>query len=164
MEVAEEHPIPMGLGLAALGMLAGLLLPRTRREDELMGAEADAMKHRAVEFAGDVADEAQSAAQDTAIAARAEAERQGLTKDELAEKSARVVNEANRAARDTENEEGLAPRQMADKVRRVAEATKDAAAEQIEERTESTKEKTEAHAKEGKQDVKQAASEKSHRP
>ena len=37
----EEYPLAVGIGFAALGALVGVLLPRTRREDELLGEHSD---------------------------------------------------------------------------------------------------------------------------
>ena len=37
----EEYPLAVGIGFAALGALIGVLLPRTRREDELLGEQSD---------------------------------------------------------------------------------------------------------------------------
>ncbi|HET7239227.1 MAG TPA: hypothetical protein VFI76_09375, partial [Terrimicrobiaceae bacterium] len=37
----EEYPLAVGIGFAALGALIGVLLPRTRREDELLGEHSD---------------------------------------------------------------------------------------------------------------------------
>jgi hypothetical protein len=37
----EEYPLAVGFGFAALEALIGVLLPRTRREDELLGEHSD---------------------------------------------------------------------------------------------------------------------------
>jgi len=37
----HEYPLGVGIGFAAIGALLGLLLPRTRREDELLGERSD---------------------------------------------------------------------------------------------------------------------------
>ena len=37
----DEYPLAVGVAFAALGALAGLVIPRTRREDELMGERSD---------------------------------------------------------------------------------------------------------------------------
>ena len=37
----EEYPLAVGVGFAALGALIGVLLPGTRREDELLGEHSD---------------------------------------------------------------------------------------------------------------------------
>ena len=37
----EEYPLAVGVGFAALGALIGVLLPRTRQEDELLGEQSD---------------------------------------------------------------------------------------------------------------------------
>jgi uncharacterized protein DUF3618 len=47
--VAEENPIGLALGGVAAGFLAGMLLPRTRMEDERIGPIADQVKEKALE-------------------------------------------------------------------------------------------------------------------
>jgi len=47
--VAEENPIGLALGGVAAGFLAGMLLPKTRIEDERVGPIADQVKEKAVE-------------------------------------------------------------------------------------------------------------------
>jgi len=43
----REHPVAIGAAIAAIGALAGALLPGSRQEDRLMGESADAVKERA---------------------------------------------------------------------------------------------------------------------
>lgn len=47
--VAQENPLGLALGGAAVGFLAGLLAPTSRIEDERMGSLADEVKDRAAE-------------------------------------------------------------------------------------------------------------------
>ena len=47
--VAEENPIGLALGGVAAGFLAGMLLPKTRLEDERVGPIAAEVKEKAVE-------------------------------------------------------------------------------------------------------------------
>lgn len=47
--VAEENPIGLALGGVAAGFLAGMLLPKTRLEDERVGPIATEVKEKAVE-------------------------------------------------------------------------------------------------------------------
>ncbi|MFT5470091.1 MAG: ElaB/YqjD/DUF883 family membrane-anchored ribosome-binding protein [Verrucomicrobiales bacterium] len=42
-DIAKENPIAVGGGILALGLLAGLLIPRTRTEDKLMGGISDGL-------------------------------------------------------------------------------------------------------------------------
>ncbi len=47
--VAEENPIGLALGGVAAGFLAGMLLPKTRLENERVGPIASEVKQKAVE-------------------------------------------------------------------------------------------------------------------
>lgn len=101
----RAHPLAFGAAAAAAGILAGLLLPRTRREDELMGEESDDLELRASRRVREtVAHGAESAAA-AARAAGEEAERQGLSPRKVKEKVESAVREGARAAK----EEGKEP-------------------------------------------------------
>jgi hypothetical protein len=47
--LAKESPLALAIGGAAVGFLAGLLVPSTRVEDERMGSLADEVKDRAAQ-------------------------------------------------------------------------------------------------------------------
>lgn len=53
----EENPIMVGVAGLAAGLLIGALLPRTRRENELMGPYADDLRREGTRYAKDVAQE-----------------------------------------------------------------------------------------------------------
>lgn len=72
-EFIEERPLTAGVAALALGVLVGLLIPRTRREDELMGEQSEAFIKRtkamgedAVKRGEHVAEEAMDAAAEAA--------------------------------------------------------------------------------------------------
>ena len=82
-EFAEERPLTVGIGALALGLVAGLLIPRTQKEDRLMGQQSEQFMHAAREKGQElyergkhVAEEAMDAA---AEAASEESQKQGLT-------------------------------------------------------------------------------------
>lgn len=85
----NEYPLATGAAALAAGILAGLAMPRSRREDHLFGEYAHELKHRA----GDVAGEAMHR---TKLAA----EREGLAphslKDQAKDLANRVGQSANR--------------------------------------------------------------------
>lgn len=71
--VAQDNPVGLAIGAAAVGFVAGLLIPSTRVEDEKMGDVADRVKEQAkqtgqeaLERGKDVAQQAASSAADTA--------------------------------------------------------------------------------------------------
>ena len=55
-DTAERNPLGLAVGGAAVGFLAGLLLPSTRLEDEHMGEMADQIKDTAREAGHDALD------------------------------------------------------------------------------------------------------------
>jgi hypothetical protein len=71
--LAQENPLGLAIGAAAIGFLAGLAMPSTRVEDERLGPVADEVKDRvretgqeALERGKEVAREAASSAADAA--------------------------------------------------------------------------------------------------
>ncbi len=73
VSVAQENPLGLALGAVGIGLLAGLLVPSTRIEDEKLGPVADDVKDKvretgeeALEHGKQVAQEAAGAAKETA--------------------------------------------------------------------------------------------------
>jgi gas vesicle protein len=69
--VAQENPLGLAIGAAAVGFLAGMLVPSTRVEDEKIGPMADQVKEQvrqtgqeALEHGREIAQEAAGAAKD----------------------------------------------------------------------------------------------------
>jgi gas vesicle protein len=67
--VARENPVGLAVGAAAVGFLAGTLLPGTRFEDERIGEQADQFKDRAREIGGSAVEHGKAVASDAADAA-----------------------------------------------------------------------------------------------
>jgi ElaB/YqjD/DUF883 family membrane-anchored ribosome-binding protein len=67
--IAQENPLGLAIGAAAVGFLAGLLVPTTRIEDEKIGPMADTIKDQAKETAQVALDHGKDAAQEAAQAA-----------------------------------------------------------------------------------------------
>lgn len=70
--MAKENPLGLAIGGAAVGFLAGLLLPHTRMEDEKLGPVAEDVReavmetgHEAIERGKEVAQEAGQSAMET---------------------------------------------------------------------------------------------------
>ena len=87
VDASDEYPIAMGVGFLAAGVLLGLALPHSRKEDQWLGQVADRTKHQArqqiesraqelMERGKQVASAATSAATQ---AAKDTAQQQGLT-------------------------------------------------------------------------------------
>ncbi|HEY7512574.1 MAG TPA: hypothetical protein VIG50_20095 [Vicinamibacteria bacterium] len=86
----REEPLAVGLGALAVGVLAGLMLPATRREDEMLGEARDRKVDRAREAAREALDRGKQVAR-TAVdrakeTVKEEVERQQLTPRAVAER------------------------------------------------------------------------------
>ena len=106
---AEAHPVEVGLGCLALGLIVGLAIPTPRKVNELVGPRADRLREQARQASQDLMNKSKNVARAAAEAARREAEAQGLTAEALRDKAQAVANSAKDAARDTAQQEGVAP-------------------------------------------------------
>jgi gas vesicle protein/phage tail protein X len=68
--VAQENPLGLAVGAAAVGFLAGMLLPSTRMEDERIGPAADQVKDTVKETAGEALEHGKQLAQEAAQSAQ----------------------------------------------------------------------------------------------
>ena len=62
--MAKENPLGLAIGAAAVGFVAGLVIPSTRVEDERIGPMADQVKEEAVERGKRVAQQAAQTAKE----------------------------------------------------------------------------------------------------
>ena len=100
-EMMEENPMAVGLSTLVLGVLAGLALPSTRKEDELLGETRDRLVDRMEEVGRDALDKGKEVAGTAVDTLKEEAQNAGLTPDALADK----VREVGRHAKDAVKEE-----------------------------------------------------------
>ena len=95
--VAQENPLGLAVGAAAVGFLAGLLHPSSRVEDEKLGPMADRMKEQAKETGQEALERgkqvAQSAAQSAADTASEEGQKHGERLADSAKESAGALRE-----------------------------------------------------------------------
>jgi len=79
--VSKHNPVGMLIGGAAVGLLAGLMIPSTRMEDEQIGDMAEQMKDTVKETGSEALQRSKQVAQDVAKAASdsASEQSQGLT-------------------------------------------------------------------------------------
>ncbi|MCW3049965.1 MAG: protein of unknown function ElaB [Solirubrobacterales bacterium] len=68
--IAQENPLGLAVGAVAVGVLAGMLIPSTRIEDEKLGQAADQVKDRAAETGQQVLEHGKQVAQDVAETGR----------------------------------------------------------------------------------------------
>jgi ElaB/YqjD/DUF883 family membrane-anchored ribosome-binding protein len=110
---AEENPLALAIGAAVVGLALGMLLPGTRRENELMGSTRDQLADRAEKTAERVKDAAVEAGRELKETVRTEIEEHkpqvkqvvqeaGQTvKEQVKESAKRVKKEAKDAAKET---------------------------------------------------------------
>ena len=119
--LAEENPLAVAAGVAALGLACGLLVPETEREQRLMGPARDELVDRAQSTARRVKDAAVEAGQELRETVREEVserapEVKAVVQDavesvgaQVKEKAGRVKEEAKQAAREQRPGRGSAP-------------------------------------------------------
>jgi len=104
-EAYRTNPVVLGLGVAAVASLVGVLLPNSRRENETMGPYARDVRHRAEEAAGEALEQAEKKAEPyiekaeetaTEVVGKAEAKA-----DEAIDKTGKAIDKAGEAAKDT---------------------------------------------------------------
>jgi hypothetical protein len=67
--MAQENPLGLAIGAAAVGFVAGLAVPSTRVEDERIGPVADQIKDKAVETGQEAVERGREVVQQTAESA-----------------------------------------------------------------------------------------------
>lgn len=139
-EITDEHPLALGAALLGIGMLVGLALPRTRKEDKLVGEKADELKHRAKSAGKAVVDRGMHAAQRAAEETIDEAKRQGLTPASFKEKVKHAASEMKHAAGEIVEREELKSDQIGEKARHIAEHAKETAQKEFSEEQKSMQE------------------------
>ena len=95
--LAQENPLGLAIGAAAVGFLAGMLVPSSRVEDEKLGPMADKVKEQAKETGQEALERgkqvAQSAAQSAADTVSEEGQHHGQQLAESAKESAGAVTQ-----------------------------------------------------------------------
>jgi len=76
-DTAERNPMGLAIGAAAVGFVAGLVIPSTRVENERMGEMSDRLVDAAKETAGDAVERGKQVAQDAAQTAKESGAQQG---------------------------------------------------------------------------------------
>ena len=119
----EEYPLAVGFGFAALGALIGVLLPRTRREDELLGEHSDQLVKATQEKGEELLQRGKAVAQRVTESAVEEARQEGLTPEAVGErisdfagKVGEVVHKAKEEAATAAKDEKLSVEHLKDEV------------------------------------------------
>jgi gas vesicle protein len=109
--VAQENPLGLAIGAAAVGFLAGLLIPSTKIEDEKLGPVADQVKEQAKQTGQEAIEHGKQIAQDTAQTAAQKAQ----------EVAAEVKNTAQETAQQHAEELKSSAQDSAQEVKRSAQ-------------------------------------------
>jgi gas vesicle protein len=75
--IAQENPLGLALGAAAVGFLAGLLVPSSRLEDDKLGPMADRVKEQAKETGHEALERGKQVAQAAAETVSEEGQKHG---------------------------------------------------------------------------------------
>ena len=86
--VAQENPLGLAIGAAAVGFIAGLLIPSTKVEDERLGPVADQVKEQARQTGQEAIEHGKQIAQDTAETAAQKAQEVASEVKDTAQESA----------------------------------------------------------------------------
>jgi len=79
VHTVQTHPVEVGLGLLAAGLLVGLSLPTPGRVNRVVGPQADRLRRRARELGQELVERGRNVAHAAADAARREAQAQGFS-------------------------------------------------------------------------------------
>lgn len=90
--IAQENPLGLALGAAAVGFLAGLLVPSSRVEDEKLGPIADQVKQQVKETGQEALEHGKEVAQSAAETVKEEAQEHGQQLADSARESAASVS------------------------------------------------------------------------
>lgn len=99
-QMMEENPLAVGLATLTLGVLAGLSLPATRKENELMGETRDKLVDRIEEAGREALEKGKQVAETAVETIKDEAESAGLTASGIAEKVREVGNKTKDAVKE----------------------------------------------------------------
>ncbi|HEY5814202.1 MAG TPA: hypothetical protein VIT23_16295, partial [Terrimicrobiaceae bacterium] len=104
----DEYPLAVGMGFAALGALVGVLLPRTRREDELLGEQADQLVKVTKEKGEELLQRGKAVAERVSGSVLEEARQQGLTPEAVGEKMSEFAGKVGEVVQKAKEEAGTA--------------------------------------------------------
>lgn len=103
----REHPLALGAGAVAAGLITGLLFPSSRKEDEWMGEARDEVMDDVKEAGEEMLDKAKAVGEAAVDAAEEKAQEQGISPGQIGEKAKAVAREARDAAKHEAQEQHL---------------------------------------------------------
>jgi ElaB/YqjD/DUF883 family membrane-anchored ribosome-binding protein len=103
-EAVEEYPLAVALGFLGVGILTGLLLPRTQQEDKLLGEKSDQLIEHVEEAGIETLEKAKTVAERVADATVDEAKRQGVMPEAAGDKISDMAKKIRAAATQAKEE------------------------------------------------------------
>jgi gas vesicle protein len=114
-QTMEANPLMVGAATLALGVIAGLAIPSTDKEDELMGETRDHLFEEVKEAGQQALDKGKHVAEAVADKVKEEARNQGLTAEGVADKVKNVAKEATNTVKEEAKRQNLVPDALAGK-------------------------------------------------
>jgi hypothetical protein len=108
-QTLDEQPLVVGAAAIAVGLVAGLLIPGTSRENEMLGETRDEVWQRAQEKGRDVLQKGRYVAEAAVETLKTEAQQQGLTPSAIADKVRTVAHDTVDQVKQDAQREGLIP-------------------------------------------------------
>lgn len=99
-QMMEENPLAVGVATLALGVLGGLALPSTRKEDELLGETRDRVLDQIQEVGQEALEKGKQVAETAVETLKEEAGNAGLTASGIADKVREVGNKTKDAVKE----------------------------------------------------------------
>jgi hypothetical protein len=130
-QMLEENPLMVGAATLALGVIAGLSIPSTRKEDELMGETRDRLMEEVKELGQETLEKGRHVAEAVADTVKHEAQNQGLTPQSavgnVVDKVKTVAQEAVNTAKEEARNQNLTAEAAKERVKESAQHVKDTA-------------------------------------
>ena len=108
-QTMEENPLMVGAAVLALGVIAGLAVPSTDKEDELMGETRDRLLDDVKEAGQQALDKGKHVAEAVVDKVKEEAQHQGLTAESVVDKVKSVAKEATNTVKEEAKRQNLTP-------------------------------------------------------
>jgi uncharacterized protein YjbJ (UPF0337 family) len=108
-QTLEENPLIVGAATLALGVIAGLAIPETEKENELMGETRDRLVEEVKEAGQQTLEKGKHVAEAVADKVKDEVKSAGLTPEGVAEKVKSVAREAVNTAKEEAKNQDLTP-------------------------------------------------------
>jgi uncharacterized protein DUF3618 len=130
-QMLEENPLMVGAATLALGVIAGLSIPSTRKEDELMGETRDRLVEEVKDLGQETLEKGRHVAEAVADTVKHEAQSQGLTPQSavgnVVDKVKAVAQEAVNTAKEEARNQNLTAQAAKDRVKESAQHVADTA-------------------------------------